>query len=293
MSAPKNIAKAAISVQFVAACALAVTRCGSAVTACGQKAGFGVTAGIEPQFLALLAIAGLWAGAQNALAGGGSFITLPALIAAGLDPKLANITSTMALFPGQITTGMAGRKLVTGAQRLSFRSLAIIALLGGVAGAALLNATPVRVFSAMVPWLVLLATAVFAWGAFGPRKSADKPPPPAWVTVATQSMIALYSGFFGGGAGILTLASLTIAGLSVRHAGGTKNVLVALSNTTAALLFALTGNVAWMHALVVGAGAMAGGYLGARALAVVPERALKIAVVVIGLGLTAGLFLRG
>lgn len=247
----------------------------------------------DPAMLALLVGAGLWAGAQNALAGGGSFITLPALMAAGLDPKLANITSTMALFPGQITTGIAGRKLVAGAERLSFKALAAIALTGGVAGALLLNATPTHIFAAMVPWLVLLATAVFAWGAFGPKKSLSKPPPPAWVTVTTQSLIALYSGFFGGGAGILTLASLTIAGLPVRNAGGTKNVLVSLSNTTAACLFALTGNVAWLHALVVGIGAMAGGYVGARALAVVPERALKVAVILIGLGLTVGLFLRG
>lgn len=244
----------------------------------------------------LLLGAGLWAGAQNALAGGGSFITLPALIAAGLDPKLANITSTMALFPGQITTGIAGRKLVAGAERLSFKALALIALAGGVAGAALLNATPTRIFAAMVPWLVLLATIVFAYGAFGgafgPKKARDKSPPPAWVTVLTQSLIALYSGFFGGGAGILTLASLTIAGLAVRNAGGTKNVLVSLSNTTAAILFALTGNVAWAHALVVGIGAMAGGYVGAKALAVVPEKALKVAVIVIGFGLTIGLFVR-
>ena len=246
----------------------------------------------DPAMLALLLGAGLWAGAQNALAGGGSFITLPALIAAGLDPKLANITSTMALFPGQITTGIAGRKLVAGADRLSFKALAVIALIGGVAGALLLNATPTRVFAAMVPWLVLLATAVFAWGSFGPNKSADRPLPPAWVTVLTQSTIGIYSGFFGGGAGIMTLASLTIAGLPVRYAGGTKNVLVSLSNTTAAILFALTGNVAWMHALVVGIGAMAGGYVGAKALAVVPEKFLKIAVIFIGLGLTVGLFLR-
>lgn len=247
----------------------------------------------EPAMIGLLLLAGLWAGAQNALAGGGSFITLPALIAAGLDPKLANITSTMALFPGQITTGLAGRKLVAGAERLSFRALAIIALAGGVAGALLLNATPTRVFAALVPWLVLLATAVFAWGSFGPKKAADRPPPPAWVTVLSQSTIAVYSGFFGGGAGILTLASLTIAGLAVRNAGGTKNVLVSLSNTTAAILFALTGNVAWAHALVVGIGAMAGGYAGARLLAVVPEKALKLAVIVIGVALTVGLFLRG
>jgi uncharacterized membrane protein YfcA len=131
----------------------------------------------DPAMLALLLGAGLWAGAQNALAGGGSFITLPALIAAGLDPKLANITSTMALFPGQITTGIAGRKLVAGADRLSFKALAVIALIGGVAGALLLNATPTRVFAAMVPWLVLLATALVT--GFNPLRRNAPPVEPA------------------------------------------------------------------------------------------------------------------
>ncbi len=241
----------------------------------------------------LLLLAGLWAGAQNALAGGGSFITLPALIAAGLDPKLANITSTVALFPGQLTTGWAGRSLVSGAERLSFRSLAIIALMGGIGGAFLLIATPSRVFAAMVPWLVLAATALFAWSSFGPKPAAASAPPPAWVTVLTQGVIALYSGFFGGGAGIMTLASLTLARLPVRNAGGTKNVLVGFSNIAAALVFALSGAVAWREAAVLGLGAMAGGWLGARALKVLPERVLKIGVVAIGLALTVGLFWRG
>lgn len=240
----------------------------------------------------LLLAAGLWAGAQNALAGGGSFITLPALIAAGLDPKLANITSTMALFPGQITTGWAGRSLVTGAERLSFRALALIAFMGGVGGAFLLIATPTRVFAAMVPWLVLAATALFAWSSFGPKPKAASGPPPAWVTVLTQGTIALYSGFFGGGAGIMTLASLTLARLPVRNAGGTKNVLVSLSNLSAALVFAFSGAVAWREAALIGAGAMLGGYLGARALKVLPERLLKVGIVVIGVALTIGLFLR-
>lgn len=240
----------------------------------------------------LLFVAGVWAGAQNALAGGGSFITLPALIAAGLDPKLANITSTMALFPGQITTGWAGRSLVTGAERLSFRSLALIAFMGGIGGAFLLIATPTTLFAAMVPWLVLAATALFAWSSFGPRPRAASAPPPAWVTVLTQSLIGLYGGFFGGGAGIMTLASLALARLPVRNAGGTKNVLVALANLSAALVFAVSGAVAWREAAIIGAGAMLGGYGGARALKVLPEMVLKVGVVVIGAGLTAGLFLR-
>lgn len=241
----------------------------------------------------LLLLAGLWAGAQNALAGGGSFVTLPALIAAGLDPKLANITSTIALFPGQITTGVAGRSLVAGAERLSFRALAVIAFFGGIGGAFLLIVTPTRLFAAMVPWLVLAATAVFAWGAYGPKPAADRPPPPAWVTVLTQSLIGLYGGFFGGGAGIMTLASLTIARMPVKNAAGTKNVLVALANLSAAVVFALSGAVAWDKALVLGIGAMAGGWIGARALKVLPDRVLKAGVIVIGLALTVGLFLRG
>ncbi|MBC7519717.1 MAG: sulfite exporter TauE/SafE family protein [Sandarakinorhabdus sp.] len=241
----------------------------------------------------LLFAAGLWAGAQNALAGGGSFITLPALIAAGLDPKLANITSTMALFPGQITTGWAGRSLVSGAERLSFRSLALIAFCGGIGGAFLLIATPSKVFAGMVPWLVLAATALFAWSSFAPKPKVARPPPPGWVTVLTQGTIAFYSGFFGGGAGIMTLASLTLARLPVRNAGGTKNVLVALSNLSAAIIFGFSGAVAWRQALIIGSGAMIGGYLGARALKVMPEKLLKVGVVMIGVALTIGLFLRG
>ena len=242
---------------------------------------------------ALLFAAGLWAGAQNALAGGGSFVTLPALIAAGLDPKLANITSTMALFPGQVTTGWAGRSLVTGAQRLSFRTLAIISFIGGIGGAFLLIATPVKLFSALVPWLVLAATALFAWSMFRPRRAVERPPPPAWVSAAIQAVIALYGGFFGGGAGIMTLAALSLARLPVRNAAGTKNVLVALANISAALVFALSGAVAWGHALAIGVGAMIGGYGGARALRLLPERTLKIGVIVIGAALTVGLFTRG
>ena len=243
--------------------------------------------------LALLFATGLWAGAQNALAGGGSFITLPALIAAGLDPKLANITSTMALFPGQITTGLASRSLVAGAERLSFRILAIISFIGGIAGAFLLLVTPSRTFAAMVPWLVLAATALFAWNSFGPKPKAGSEPPPAWVSAIIQTIIATYGGFFGGGAGIMTIAALTLARMPVRNAGGTKNVLVGLANLSAAVVFAFSGAVAWVAALAIGVGAMIGGYAGARALKLLPEMVLKVGVVLIGAGLTIGLFLRG
>src|SRR3954463_6426178 len=114
----------------------------------------------------LLFLAGLWAGAQNALAGGGSFVTLPALVLAGLDPRAANITSTVALFPGQVTTALAGRSHVAGNPQLTVRELVVISFIGGVLGAALLLLTPSSFFSRIVPYLVLLATAIFAWGSF-------------------------------------------------------------------------------------------------------------------------------
>ena len=114
----------------------------------------------------VLFLAGLWAGVQNALAGGGSFVTLPTLILSGLDARAANITSTVALFPGQCATGLAGRKLVSGTERLSFKALFAISLAGGVLGALLLLATPPSFFARLVPWLVLFATVLFAWGSF-------------------------------------------------------------------------------------------------------------------------------
>ena len=177
--------------------------------------------------LIVLIIASFVAGAQNALAGGGSFLTFPALLYAGLDPRAANITSAIALFPGQITTGIAGRSMLSGAAGLSIRTLFILSLVGGGIGAVLLLLTPVSVFTHLVPFLVLFATVVFAWGSFI-RKAPPPGAPPAVsprTAAILQFLIAIYGGYFGGGIGILMLAAFTAAGLAVRHAGATKNVL--------------------------------------------------------------------
>ena len=170
----------------------------------------------------ILLLAAFWAGTQNALAGGGSFVTLPALMLAGMDARAANITSTIALFPGQITTSWAGRRYVAGAENLSFRALAAISLAGGVVGAMLLLLTPSSFLARMVPWLVLFATAVFIWGSFGRRKATPGSEPvshlgaiPAGIA---QFLIAIYGGYFGGGIGFLIMAALTLAGQAVRAA---------------------------------------------------------------------------
>ncbi|HEY1230244.1 MAG TPA: TSUP family transporter, partial [Ramlibacter sp.] len=145
--------------------------------------------------LLLVFFAGLVAGIQNTLAGGGSFVTLPALIVSGMSPLAANITSTVALFPGQITAGYAGRKLVSGAAGLSFRALFVLSILGGAAGGLLLLHTSPKVFARLVPWLVLFATAVFTWGSFFRKGSAEKAAHLGrYTTGAAQFLIAVYGG---------------------------------------------------------------------------------------------------
>jgi uncharacterized protein len=240
--------------------------------------------------LLVLFLASLWAGVQNALAGGGSFITLPSLMLTGMDARAANITSTIALFPAQIAMGWTGRKNVSGAAGLSFRMLAIVSIIGGALGAVLLLVTPSSIFAHLVPWLVLFATAVFAWGSFGPkREDAGHLPPP--IAIAAQFGIAIYGGYFGGGIGFLMLAALTAAGLLMRNAGPTKNVLAAIMNASAVLIFVFSPQVHWFQAAISCAGAVIGGVAGAHMLNRVNEKALRIIVVVIGVALTIGLFL--
>jgi uncharacterized membrane protein YfcA len=243
--------------------------------------------------LLLVFVAGIWAGAQNSLAGGGSFVTLPALIISGMSPLAANITSTVALFPGQITAGYAGRKLVSGAGSLSFRALFVLSVVGGAVGGLLLLNTSPAVFGRLVPWLVLFATAVFTWGSFFRKASAEQAANLGpLATGAAQFLIAVYGGYFGGGIGVLMMAALTMAGLSARHAGGTKNVLAGVMNASAVVLFVTSPEVRWMQAGVLAVGAVLGGLAGTWALHRVNEKALRIAIVAIGIALTVGLFLK-
>jgi uncharacterized membrane protein YfcA len=240
----------------------------------------------------LLALVAFIAGVQNALAGGGSFLTLPALLFSGLDPRAANITSTIALFPGQVATGLVGRRDVAGLPTLSLRALFGISLIGGAVGAYLLLATPESVFSALVPWLVLFATLVFAWGSFFRKSRGTEHHLGKSATAAAQLAISIYGGYFGGGIGILMLAALTMAGLAVRVAGATKNVLAGVMNASAVAIFVFSRDVAWIQALIVAVGAIAGGQLGAYALHRVNERLLRICIIALGTALSIGLFVR-
>lgn len=242
--------------------------------------------------LALLFAAALVAGAQNQLAGGGSFITLPALMLTGMDARAANVTSTIALFPGQLTGGWMGRANAEGTATLSLHTLMIISLAGGAIGATLLLLTPISLFDHLIPWLVLFATAAFARGSFGRPLRAGGPPLPAPAAGAIQLMIAVYGGYFGGGIGFLMLAAFALSGMAARAAGATKNILAGVMNCTAVLIFLFSGQVRWIAALVACAGALLGSYIGARSLSRIDERALRVVVVVIGVLVTIGMFVR-
>jgi uncharacterized protein len=249
---------------------------------------------MDPAMALLVFLAGLLAGMMNAMAGGGSFLTFPALVMAGLDPRAANITSTVALFPGQITTAWVGRGLVEGAAGLSFRALLAISLAGGAAGALLLLATPSRIFAALVPWLVLFATIVFAWGSFGHRPAASgRRRLPRGRAAAAQAAIGTYGGYFGGGIGFLMMAWMIIAGQGTRAAVATKNTLAAAMNASAVAVFALSPGIAWWQALVLGLGSMLGGWFGGQALKRVPEKPLRLGIVATGVLLSVWLFVRG
>ncbi|MBV8096638.1 MAG: sulfite exporter TauE/SafE family protein [Acetobacteraceae bacterium] len=242
--------------------------------------------------LVFLFLAAMGAGLMNALAGGGSFVTLPALMFTGLDARAANITSTIALFPGQVTTGLAGRSLLGGVGALSFQVLVAISVAGGALGAFLLLATPASFFERLLPFLVLFATALFAWGSFMRR------PNPAYghlshkAAALVQFLISVYGGYFGGGIGFLMLAALTMAGLNVHHAGALKNALAGAMNAIAVVIFAFSPHVGWVQAPFAAVGAILGGQAGVWAMTRVNEVLLRSTVVCIGLALTIGLFVR-
>lgn len=240
----------------------------------------------------LIGAAGFYAGAQNVLAGGGSFITFPALLLAGLNPLAANVTSTIALFPSQINSAVAGRKLVGDVGALGFIYLFVISLAGGVLGAVLLLNTPATFFARLVPWLVLFATTVFAWGSFRKKPLHAVHTMPVWLLMAIQGCIAIYGGYFGGGIGFLMLAALTVAGQQVRAATATKNVLAMAMNASAVAIFAFSSQVNWPAVLALGIGALGGSVCGSWLMRWLPELVLKGFVVLVGVVLTIWMFMR-
>lgn len=245
----------------------------------------------------LLAGAAFGAGVLNAIAGGGSFLTFPALVFTGVPPIVANATSALAVSPGYLgsTLGFKSELRELPARRLR-REMAIAAV-GGLAGAGLLLVTPAKLFSGIVPWLLLLATALFAAGPAIARRaqaaSAGGHGLTRWREPGLLA-VAIYGGYFNGGLGILLMALYTVAGeprLATVNALKNLNSLVLSWLSVAA--FVLAGAIAWRQGLLMMAAATAGGYLGARWSRRLPAVWVRSGVIATGLVMSVLFFLRG
>ena len=218
----------------------------------------------DPAHVALLLVAAFVAGALNAVAGGGSFLTLPALVFTGVPAVAANATGTVALLPGYVSGALGFRSDMQAPPGLSMGALAAVSLAGGAIGAGLLLLTGDGTFRSLVPWLLLAATVLFAAAPRIMQRAHGAPAGPA-RSVAGVLAVAIYGGYFNGGLGILLLALFGLLGQSNLNAmNGLKNLVSALLTAIAVAVYAWGGLVLWPQALAIMAAATAGGYLGAR-----------------------------
>lgn len=233
------------------------------------------------------------AGTVNSVAGGGTLITFPLLIWLGLDPKVANSTSTVALWPGLFGGVLGFRKELEKSSSLLV-GLGSISLVGGALGAWLLIFTPSPIFSRLVPFLILFATLLFmAQGTINRRLKlpalTEKPHASWWLRIVIfQFFSAVYGGYFGAGNGILMLAALGLLGVhDIHRANGLKNFLGICINSIAILSFAIAHLVIWPVALLMAVGALTGGYFGARIAVRTGPVIVRRAVVIIGFLITS------
>jgi uncharacterized protein len=235
--------------------------------------------------IAFLSGAGLAAGTVNAIAGGGSLITFPALIASGLPPVAANVTNTTAVFPGYVASVHASRKDLAEPRKV-FR-LFPAGIAGASLGCALLLLTPASAFEAVVPFLVLGATAVLAFQdqirrlVGHPRDMSEKS-----RQVALHGMVfvgSVYGGYFGAALGVMLVAGLALVlDQSMARVSALKNVISALGGLVGVVAFGVFGPVDWADVAIVAPSALVGGYLGARLARKLPSAVLKAVIVVFG-----------
>ena len=241
--------------------------------------------------LLLLGFAGLAAGAMNALAGGGTFFSFPALLAAGLPPVTANATNAVALWPASISAAWAARGSLRPLGRYLL-PLLLAGLFGGLCGGMLLLIGGDAVFRPLIPWLLLLATLLFAASPWlgrllaARRASACEVPPHSPTSLGAHTLVSIYGGYFGAGMGILQLAAYSIEGHALARANALKNLISAVIYSVASLTFIVAGRVSWSELLILLVGATLGGYLGGALGERLPPRLLRAMVVLIGSGMT-------
>jgi uncharacterized protein len=248
--------------------------------------------------IALIVLGGFAAGAANAIAGGGTFFSFPALLAVGLPPVVANASNSVALWPGSLTSAWAYRTELARFGRQLW-PMALASLVGGVAGGLMLLAAGDARFSALIPWLLAFATLLFAFSpqistlvkAFRARGQTDNRPAAPSNNLLVQLLVSVYGGFFGAGMGILMMASLAISGHEdVQEINALKNLLSSVVYSVTVVTFVIANAVSWPHTLVMLVAASAGGYGGARVARSLQGPWLRRVVIGVGAVLTVYYF---
>jgi uncharacterized membrane protein YfcA len=245
-----------------------------------------------------LFFAGAIGGAINAVAGGGSFVAFPALLFTGVPPVPANATNTLALWVGTTASGGAYRMKLDIPRRVMI-PLIVTSVIGGLAGAILLIKTPARTFLKVLPWLLLGATLLFAFGkhltgriSAGISRDSNN----AAVVGASifELFVAVYGGYFGGGIGIMNLAMLAAMGMTDIHAMNKLKVLLGgVINGVAALTFVITRAIFWPQAMIMTSGSLIGGLSSAYYAQKLPQSWIRAFVIMVGAFMTVYFFVRG
>lgn len=243
----------------------------------------------------LLGGAAAIAGALNAVAGGGSFLTLPALALVGVPLVSANATGTAALLPGYLAGAWSLRRELSGPISPSLARLSVLSIAGGAVGAVLLLSTSSHLFARIVPWLLLVATLLFALAPWWLKRRSSEPlhtRSQVWSDIGIFA-VAVYGGYFNGGLGILLLAILGAIGHGdMARMNGIKNFVSAILTLFAVAIYAASGAIVWTHALWMSVGATLGGYVGGGLVRRLPAAVVRSFVVVTGLVMTCAFFLR-
>jgi uncharacterized membrane protein YfcA len=243
--------------------------------------------------LLLLLGAGFLAGTMNAVAGGGTFVTLPAMIFAGLPSTVANASSTVALTPALLASSFAYREDARPVEGVSIPLFLAISVVGGLIGAMLLIWTPTTTFDRLIPWLLLIATVAFTFGGRVGQWLRTRYTIGRSTLLTIQMVLSIYGGYFGGGVGIMMLAAWSLMlHADVRVLNPIRTLLVACCNAAAVVCFVIARQVSWMETLTVLVGAIAGGYGGARVARRLPQPILRGVIIAIASLMTAVFFVR-
>ena len=242
---------------------------------------------------ALLLAAAFGAGILNTVAGGGTFLTFPALVFTGMPPVMANATSTVAVFPGYLGGAVGFRNELAGFDRKRLLRLAAITLAGGLAGSGLLLVSSNQAFSMVVPFLLLGATLVFLFGDRVRQWAASRARDVSSEGALGLFGVALYGGYFNGGLGIVLLALFSLWGMTdLDRMNALKSGLSFLLSAISVAVFAVAGLVAWPQAIIMMLAATAGGYAGAPLARALPKPVVRRVIATVGFGMSAVFFWR-